>query len=271
MALPKHEIIGERGDWLTLLHGATQHCGLFAAQVEHFRPTHRLLLVDLPGHGGSAELPGPYGQMEYADAVIAALDAAGVQRTHLWGTHTGAAVSLLIAHRQPQRVASLILEGAVLPGMPMPYTTQVIARARASAAAHGVPVAIEEWFRECAWFDVMRAQPKTCRAEAHQQILREFSGKPWLDTSPPAEVPSLLADLERIHHPTLLVNGEFDVPEFLQVAAMLAARLPDVQRAIIPGGGGFPLWEKPVIVNRLIDEFLKAALRREWPDASRTG
>jgi len=256
MTIPSHEIIGQHGDWLTLLHGATQHRGLFAAQLEHFRHTHRLLLVDLPGHGASAELPGPYGQVEYAQGVLAVLDAVGVPRTHLWGTHTGSAVSLLIARQQPQRVASLILEGAVLPGMPMPYTTQVIARARATAQAHGVEAAVQEWFRECAWFDVMRAQPEACRAEAQQQLLREFSGKPWLDTSPSAEVPSLVDAIEEIGHPTLLVNGEFDVPEFLQVAETLAARLPDVQRAIIPGAGGFPLWECPAPVNRLVKSFL---------------
>jgi len=256
MRLPKHEIIGHRGDWLTLLHGATQHRGVFDMQVAHFRHTHRLLLVDLPGHGGSTELPGPYGQVEYADAVIAALDAAGVECTHLWGTHTGAAVSLLLAHRQPQRVATLILEGAVLPGMPMPYTAEVIARARATAKAQSVAAAIEEWFAECAWFDVMRRQPEACRAAAHQALLRAFSGRPWLDTSPPAEVPSLLDELAQIEPPTLLVNGEFDVPEFLQVAETLAARLPDVQGAMIPGAGGFPLWEFPAAVNGRVEAFL---------------
>lgn len=262
MNIPSYKIIGDHGEWLTLLHGASQHRGLFSAQVEHFRHTHRLLLVDLPGHGASAALPGPYGQLEYALAVTAVLDAAGVQRAHLWGTHTGAAVSLLIAHQQPARVASLMLEGAVLPGMPMPYTTQVIARAKATAQTHGVEAAIQEWFGECAWFDVMRKQPEACRAEAHQQLLREFSGKPWLDNSVPAEVPSLLETLERIVHPTLLINGECDVPEFLQVAAMLESRLPDVQRAIVPGAGGFPLWEQPMLVNRLIETFLSAQIRR---------
>jgi len=256
MTIPSHEIIGQHGDWLTLLHGASQHRGLFAAQIEHFRHTHRLLLVDLPGHGASAELPGPYGQVEYAQGVLAVFDAVGVPRTHLWGTHTGSAVSLLIARQQPQRVATLILEGAVLPGMPMPYTTRVIARARATAQAHGVEAAVQEWFRKCAWFDVMRAEPEAYRAEAQQQLLLAFSGKPWLDSSQPAEVPSLVEAIEVIHHPTLLVNGEFDVPEFLQVAETLAARLPDVQRVTIPGAGSFPLWEYPAPVNRLVETFL---------------
>lgn len=154
MQAPHYDVIGNGADgaeWITLLHGATQHRGLFDRQLDHFRDRYRLLAIDLPGHGKSSQLGGPYGQVEYARAVTAALDAAGVQRTHLWGTHTGAAVSLLIASSEPERVASLVLEGAVLPGMPMPYTSQVIARARSTAQEHGVAAAIVKWFNRCAW------------------------------------------------------------------------------------------------------------------------
>jgi len=246
------------GEWMTLLHGASQHSGLFNAQVEHFGAHYRLLLIDLPGHGGSTPMVGPYGQAEYTQAVLAALDAVGVQRTHLWGTHTGAAISLLIASSQPQRVASLVLEGAVLPGMPMPYTTQAIARARSTAQVQGVAAARAEWFAACQWFDVMRSRPAECRADAHWQLLAEFAGQPWLDTALPAPVPSLVDKVQHLQHPTLLVNGELDVPEFLDVAHMLAQQMPRAQRATVAGAGGFPLWELPQTVNRLVQAFLQA-------------
>src|SRR4051812_15272084 len=103
MNTPYYEIVGDQanqGEWITMLHGASQHRGLFNAQLDYFRDSYRLLLIDLPGHGRSSQLAGPYGQVEYTQAVVAALDSAGVQRTHLWGTHTGSAVSLLIASSQ---------------------------------------------------------------------------------------------------------------------------------------------------------------------------
>lgn len=83
--------------WLVMVHGATQHSGVFDRQVADFRDRYRLLLVDLPGHGGSTHVPGPYGQAEYTDAVLAVLDHVGVDAMHFWGTHTGAAIGLLLA------------------------------------------------------------------------------------------------------------------------------------------------------------------------------
>lgn len=255
------EIVDDAGPaapWLTLLHGATQHAGLFDAQVEHFRRSHRLLLVDLPGHGRSSAHPGPYGLVEYAAAVSAALDAAGVVRTHLWGTHTGAGVALLLAHERPALCASLVLDGAVLPGAYMPYVAFAIERARTTARAHGLPAALGEWFRECLWFDVIRAHPQTCRADAHWRLVSGFAGGPWLDPSVPAPVPALGNALGQIDVPALLLNGEHDVPEFLDAAERIATGLPRAAREIIPGGGGFPLWEFPVAVNALVERFLRA-------------
>ena len=80
---------GPAAPWLTLVHALSQHRGVFSAQVEAFRASHRLLLIDLPGHGLSAGIPGPYGLEEYSAAVLAALDEARVERTIYFGTHTG--------------------------------------------------------------------------------------------------------------------------------------------------------------------------------------
>ncbi|MCZ6629044.1 MAG: hypothetical protein O7E56_12545, partial [SAR324 cluster bacterium] len=72
---------GPARPWLTLVHGMSQHRRVFSAQVAAFRESYRLLLVDLPGHGLSSSLPGPYGLEEYARSVRAALAEAGVERT----------------------------------------------------------------------------------------------------------------------------------------------------------------------------------------------
>jgi len=246
----------ETAPWLTLLHGATQHSGLFSAQIAFLRDRYRLLLVDLPGHGRSAGIAGPYGQVEYAAHVSAAMDAAGVRRTHLWGTHTGAAVGLLLAHGQPGRISSLILDGAVLPGAAMPYTTFAINRARATAKSRGMAAARDEWFNACDWFDVIRTRPVECRAVEHRQLIEAFPGGPWLDESAPAPVPTLEPLLPSMTVPVLLVSGEHDVPEFLATAQTLRSAMPRAEQIVIPGGGGFPLWEFPAAVNAPVEAFL---------------
>lgn len=247
---------GPTRPWLTLVHGASQHSGLFSAQVEAFQPDYRLLLIDLPGHGRSSDIPGPYGLVEYSRSTLAAIKAAEIERTHYWGTHTGAGIGLMLAAEHPRLIQSLVLDGSILPGVDLPYVTERFQLARKTARERGIEAARAEWFRESKWFDVIREKPTECRAKEHWELVDQFPGKPWLDTSTPETIPSIRPALKRITQPTLLINGEHDVEGFIRVANELEASLPNVKRATIPGAGGFPLWELPAEVNALVKQFL---------------
>lgn len=258
-ALPEFDTIttaGETRPWLTLVHGASQHSGLFSAQVEDFKSDYRLLLVDLPGHGRSSAHPGPYGLAEYARGVLAAIRAARIERTHFWGTHTGAGIGLMLAVQHPELIASLILDGAILPGVDLPYVTARIGRAKATARDHGIEAARAEWFRESRWFDVIRKKRDECRAKEHWALIAGFPGRPWLDAATPEPVQSIRPQLAGIAQPVLLVNGEHDVEDFIRVADELESSLPNVRRVTVPDAGGFPLWEFPAKVNSVVRQFL---------------
>lgn len=257
--MPHFEAISSAGEarpWITMVHGTSQHSGLFSAQVEAFQDDYRLLLIDLPGHGRSSDCPGPYGLAEYARSVLATLHAAAVGRTHFWGTHTGAGIGLMLAAQRPQLIASMVLDGAILPGVDLPYVTARIARAKQTARERGVEAALAEWFRESRWFDVIRARPAECRAKEHWALIAGFSGQPWTDPLAAEPVAPIRPVLARIAQPVLLINGEHDVEDFLRVADELESALPNVERATVPGAGGFPLWECPVEVNSLVRRFL---------------
>ena len=73
-------------------------------------------------------------------------------------------------------------------------------------------------------------------------------------------------DLARIEVPTLLVNGEHEVPDFLPAADELQASLPHASRVVVPGAGGFPLWEFPDEVNALVHEHLAPYSRSGTPN-----
>lgn len=259
-ALAHHAIVATAGPdrpWLVMVHGATQHSGVFDRQVAAFRDAFRLLLVDLPGHGGSAHLAGPYGQAEYADAVRAVLDHVGVDAMHVWGTHTGAAIGLLLAADDPgRRIRSLILDGVVVPGIDLPSVTRHYGRARVTARTRGIEAARREWFDEAEWFDVIRTRPAECRAAAHRAMIDAFDGAPWLDTSTPRVISGFEERLATIDVPVLLVNGEDDLPDFRATAEGVARRLPGAEQYVVPGAGGFPLWEFPDAVNTRVAAFL---------------
>lgn len=243
--------------WLTMVHAATHNQDYFTSQVRAFEKAYRLLLVDLPGHGQSAELPGPYGFEEYAASVLAVMDAVDVATTHYLATHSGSAVGLILATRYPERFASLALEGPPLPGTDLPSVVESMQRARATARSRGVDAARTEWYERGKWFDVIRENPEQCRADEHWAMLSEFTGKPWLDDGTPQPVEPVLDRLGAIRCPVLIINGEHDVADFLASADALERGIDDVRRARIEGGGGFPMWEYPDATNAHIRRHLE--------------
>lgn len=249
----------ESAPWITMVHGASHDQRYFSSQVQAFQQDYRLLLIDLPGHGQSSSLPGPYGFEEYAISILAAMDAAGVGETHYLASHTGAAAALILASRHGQRFKSLALESAPIPGFDLPSVTEALDRARATARELGVEAARAEWFERGRWFAIIRKDPERCRADAHWAMIAEFSGRPWLDTTPAQAVAPLLDRLDSIHCPVLIINGEHDVEDFQLAAGELERRLPRVQRVTIPGAGGFPMWEDPEQVNDHIRRHLQDA------------
>jgi len=254
--------INERHNpWIVMVHGFTHNCSYFSAQVADFQKDFRILLTDLRGHGKSASAAGPYGIEEYADDILLALDEAGVEKAHFWGTHTGSAIGLVLALRQPARFASLVLEGTFLPGFPMPRVGDLINRARSIARSEGLEAALEDWFEHADWFEYIREHPEACRAKEHKTLLREFTGIPWLSNLTPHQVTPVSECLANIHQPVLVYNGKYDLDDFKRAARYLEAGLPRVQWEEIPDAGGFPGWENPQAVNLLVHGFLSRHTR----------
>lgn len=79
-------------------------------------PDHRVLLLDLRGHGKSTRPrhPEDYRWNGLADDVLALLDHLGIGNAVIGGLSLGANVSLVFALRHPERVRGLIVEMPVL-------------------------------------------------------------------------------------------------------------------------------------------------------------
>jgi pimeloyl-ACP methyl ester carboxylesterase len=107
-----HLWTGGRGPALILMHGSPGNAWLVRPLAERLLPHFSVYAFDTPGFGRSDALPGPVtGVAQLADAYRDILDALGLERVLVYGTHSGAAIGLELCHRHPARVAGFVLEG----------------------------------------------------------------------------------------------------------------------------------------------------------------
>ena len=97
------------GETLVLLHGfGGDHTAWFSI-VQRLPKEWRVLSYDLPGHGRSLNVPGAGRAGAMAKAVLADLEARGIERFRLAGHSMGGAVATMMAMRAPERIAALTL------------------------------------------------------------------------------------------------------------------------------------------------------------------
>jgi 2-succinyl-6-hydroxy-2,4-cyclohexadiene-1-carboxylate synthase len=109
MTLPLVQLHPGDGPPILLLHGFTQNSGCwepFARLLAEFG--HRILAVDLPGHGSADPIHDSAGLWRTADLVAETLN----EPAHLIGYSMGGRVALHVALAHPQLVRSLTLIGA---------------------------------------------------------------------------------------------------------------------------------------------------------------
>jgi pimeloyl-ACP methyl ester carboxylesterase len=92
-----------------LLHGLGGVSANWAGVAPALARTHRVLLLDLPGHGASEPFPRRVPLAAFADVVASALRAVGLGPALVAGHSLGGLVALRLAQRAPVLVRSLLL------------------------------------------------------------------------------------------------------------------------------------------------------------------
>jgi pimeloyl-ACP methyl ester carboxylesterase len=96
---------------LLALHGWLDNAGSWALLAPLLAARHRVIALELPGHGHSDHQPAGahYHFVDYVRAVLAAIDALGLERCALLGHSLGAGVAALAAAAAPARFDRLLL------------------------------------------------------------------------------------------------------------------------------------------------------------------
>lgn len=101
---------------IVMLHGAGASRRVFDHQLSsQLAERHRLIAVDLPGHGESTDAFDPavgYTLPGYANALYRALRSLGIERSVVYGWSLGGHIAIELLHERPELFAGLMLTGA---------------------------------------------------------------------------------------------------------------------------------------------------------------
>lgn len=103
-----------KGEPLLLLHGNGEDLSYFSAQIEAFSADYRVIAIDTRGHGKSPRGKAPFTIAQFAEDLLAFMDAKKIDAAHILGFSDGGNIALLFAMKYPDRVKTLILNGANL-------------------------------------------------------------------------------------------------------------------------------------------------------------
>ena len=253
--------VGGSGPPLVLVHGLGGAASNWTELAPLLATRHRLLVPDLPGHGGSSALPAVSGLEPYADRVALLAEREGMLPAPVVGHSLGGMVVLRLALRRPDDVKAIVLAGAAGLSIGNLFGRQVLSlftavRPGRIAARHRGWVARSPRLRKLVFGFVSVADPVALSNEAVEgflaaQLLHTDVDRAWqaLRADDPRQ------ELESIDCPVLVLWGAEDVQLPLDDAFEYTRRLRARLR-VIPGCGHLLIGERPDACERAIDDFL---------------
>lgn len=214
------------GEPLILLHGNGEDCSYFNGQLDSFARYFHVYALDTRGHGKTPRGTAPFTIRQFADDLLAFMDAHEIARAHLLGFSDGGNTAMIFAMQHPGRVMRLILYGANLD---------------ARGVKPGVQLPIELGYRFAKLF-----ARRSAEARQHAELL-------GLMVNDPAVRPEELAGIQA---PTLVVAGTRDMIKE-QHTRLIAASIPSAQLVILDGDH-FVANKRPAAFNEAVLVFLRS-------------
>lgn len=211
---------------LILLHGNGENHTYFVKQIPAFSPHFRLVLMDTRGQGQSTGGDGELNFSVFAADLLALMDHLQIAKAHLLGFSDGGNLALTFALAHPERVQSLILNGANLEPGGVKLSTQL-------------PIVL-------GYGCCRLLSPFSHKARQNGAVLGLMVNHPHIP-------PQALAALTM---PALVIVGERDMIRDRH-SQLIARSLPNAQFVRIPGGDHFCAAKCPEVFNHAVLSFLQ--------------
>jgi len=242
---------------IVLLHGFDASLRWWQPSVPALARSHRVIRIDLLGHGGSAKPRGGYSMPEQGRLVAAVLRTLGIRRAVVAGHSMGAAVAIAVAESDPSLVSGLVVVDE--PARPGQDTLSLTAKlgfypligpalrrlATDSVLYDGFKPGFAPGFRYPRWVVQDNRRMTYTSYESSGKGEGAYVKAEWLDRR--------LAGLRK---PILVLFGTRD--QIARPGAWRAYRaVPGVRIRLIGGAGHSPMYEKPATTTRAILAFAR--------------
>jgi pimeloyl-ACP methyl ester carboxylesterase len=224
------------GHPLVLLHGGLHTIDLsFGALIPLLAASHRVIAVELQGHGRTADIDRAPTYPNLADDVAALLDHLGIERADVFGFSLGGLVAIELGLQHPTRVDRLVLAAVSYRpegGHDLSDPTSV-----------RMPTPTE--------FAEMEQEYR--RVAPHPDHWGAFTAKlnGIVHTAPGWSAD----DMRRLAAPVLLVIGDTDFVRIEHAAEMLEL-IPDAELAVLPRTRHTELTLRTDVLSPLVERFL---------------
>ncbi|MGH9265509.1 MAG: alpha/beta fold hydrolase [Acidimicrobiales bacterium] len=249
MAQALHRAFDWRGpDRLVLVHGFTQTLRSWDGLATSLADTFQVVRVDLPGHGGSADI-----EMDFAEAA-AAIGEAGGPATYV-GYSMGGRLCLRLALDRPDIVQALVLVGAS-PGLADEAERAARRKSDEALASEieriGTEAFLEKWLAQ-SMFSTLTPTPEDLAARRANPPAGLAGALRRLGTG--AQKP-LWSRLGEMSMPVLAVAGQNDTRYANLAEEMAEAIGVTAQVVALAGAGHAAHLERPGSFTRLLAAFL---------------
>ena len=242
-----------KGPAIIFIHDGLVHRQIWDSQMPFFSQSYQAIRYDRRGYGNSPAPTKRYSIIEDLNSVFVHLK---VEKACLIGMSSGGGLAIDFALQYPQKVSSLILVGAVVTGF-------TFTKHFSSRGGHLPPdLSGEQVNAYYASTDPYEMYSENSEAKA--RVMQLLKLHPNRDSKkypliPPAQL--ALRKLNEIKVPTLILVGEFDIPDVHAHAGAINAGIVGSRRDIIPKAGHLVPIEQPALFNTAVSDFLKSLFR----------
>jgi pimeloyl-ACP methyl ester carboxylesterase len=226
-----YEVYGQ-GEPLLLVHGNGGSIGTFAAQIEHFKTTHKVIAMDSRDQGRSADTQEPITYEKMTDDLAALIDHLKVGPVDVLGWSDGGIEALLLGVRHPDKVKKIVSMAANLNPGPEAFDPEIDALIKSMMELPDEAKNTPEGKRQLKVTGMMLTEPNI----------------------PPAM-------LGKVTAPTLVLASDNDVIRLDHIITIYKS-LPNAELAIFPHSTHLIPYDDPERFDSAVDRFLATPFRK---------